>query len=207
MVRNRIEWVDLPDGWAVFTGTWKVIRGTGAYAGLSGGDGWPASQPRRRREGPVRGRSRPALATQTTRGRDEETDSSDEDCSSSWAPSRWRRRCRCRRPRRRRTARRPAARRGADLEHEHGQRGSRLDADEGPDRRHGLHVVRAGGGVRRRDEARGALRAVPRLRVRGRSRAPRCRRRSRRPRGRRSTTTCPTSRRRSMPSTTHTSRR
>ena len=37
MVRNRIEFVDLPDGWAVFTGTWKVIRGTGAYAGLSGG--------------------------------------------------------------------------------------------------------------------------------------------------------------------------
>ena len=37
VARNRIEWVDLPDGWAVFTGTWKVIRGTGAYAGLSGG--------------------------------------------------------------------------------------------------------------------------------------------------------------------------
>jgi hypothetical protein len=35
--RNRIEWADLPDGWATFTGTWKVIRGTGAYAGLSGG--------------------------------------------------------------------------------------------------------------------------------------------------------------------------
>jgi hypothetical protein len=37
VVRNRIEWVDLPDGWAVMTGTWKVISGTGAYAGLSGG--------------------------------------------------------------------------------------------------------------------------------------------------------------------------
>ena len=37
MARNQIEWVDLPDGWAVFTGTWKVIRGTGDYAGLSGG--------------------------------------------------------------------------------------------------------------------------------------------------------------------------
>ena len=35
--RNQIGFVDLPDGWAVFTGTWKVIRGTGAYAGLSGG--------------------------------------------------------------------------------------------------------------------------------------------------------------------------
>ena len=37
MVRNRIEWIDIPDGWAVFTGTWKVIRGTGDYAGLVGG--------------------------------------------------------------------------------------------------------------------------------------------------------------------------
>lgn len=34
--RNRIEWGDLPDGWAVFTGSWKFVRGTGAYAGLSG---------------------------------------------------------------------------------------------------------------------------------------------------------------------------
>ncbi len=37
VVRNRIGLVDIPDGWAVFTGTWKVIRGTGDYAGLSGG--------------------------------------------------------------------------------------------------------------------------------------------------------------------------
>lgn len=37
VVRNHIEWVDVPDGWAVFTGTWKVIRGTGDYAGVSGG--------------------------------------------------------------------------------------------------------------------------------------------------------------------------
>jgi hypothetical protein len=35
--RNLIGFVDLPDGWAVFTGTWKVTRGTGAYAGISGG--------------------------------------------------------------------------------------------------------------------------------------------------------------------------
>jgi hypothetical protein len=34
--RNRIEWVDLPDGWAVFTGTWKAVGGTGAYGSLSG---------------------------------------------------------------------------------------------------------------------------------------------------------------------------
>ena len=37
VARNQIGWVDLPDGWAVFTGTWKVISGTGAYAGLAGG--------------------------------------------------------------------------------------------------------------------------------------------------------------------------
>jgi hypothetical protein len=37
VARNRIEWFDLPDGWAVSTGTWNVIRGTGDYAGLSGG--------------------------------------------------------------------------------------------------------------------------------------------------------------------------
>ena len=34
--RNRIEWVDLPDGWAIFTGTWQAVGGTGAYAALSG---------------------------------------------------------------------------------------------------------------------------------------------------------------------------
>ena len=38
VLRNRIGWIDIPDGWAVFTGTWKiVIRGTGVYAELSGG--------------------------------------------------------------------------------------------------------------------------------------------------------------------------
>jgi hypothetical protein len=35
-LRNRIEWVDLPDGWAIFTGTWKAVGGTGAYGALSG---------------------------------------------------------------------------------------------------------------------------------------------------------------------------
>ncbi len=43
--RNQIGFVDLPDGWAVFTGTWKVIRGTGAYAGLSGGGRVAGVQP------------------------------------------------------------------------------------------------------------------------------------------------------------------
>jgi hypothetical protein len=37
VARDRIEWFDLPDGWVVTTGTWKVIRGTGDYARLSGG--------------------------------------------------------------------------------------------------------------------------------------------------------------------------
>jgi hypothetical protein len=35
-LRNRIVWVDLPGGWSIFTGTWKVVGGTGAYAGLAG---------------------------------------------------------------------------------------------------------------------------------------------------------------------------
>lgn len=37
VTRNVNGWVDVPDGWGVFTGTWKVIRATGAYAGLTGG--------------------------------------------------------------------------------------------------------------------------------------------------------------------------
>lgn len=37
VARNRIGWIEVPDGLSVFTGTWKVIRGTGAYAGLAGG--------------------------------------------------------------------------------------------------------------------------------------------------------------------------
>jgi hypothetical protein len=37
VARNRIGWREVPDGMSVFTGTWKVIRGTGAYAGLTGG--------------------------------------------------------------------------------------------------------------------------------------------------------------------------
>jgi hypothetical protein len=34
--QNRIEWVDLPDGWSIFTGTWRVVGGTGSYGSLSG---------------------------------------------------------------------------------------------------------------------------------------------------------------------------
>jgi hypothetical protein len=33
---NRIVWVDLPDGWSILTGIWKVVGGTGAYTGLTG---------------------------------------------------------------------------------------------------------------------------------------------------------------------------
>lgn len=35
-IRERIEWVGLPDDWSVQTGTWKVVGGTGTYAGFSG---------------------------------------------------------------------------------------------------------------------------------------------------------------------------
>jgi hypothetical protein len=37
VLRNRIEFFDILDGWTVITGTWKVVRGTGDYAGLTGG--------------------------------------------------------------------------------------------------------------------------------------------------------------------------
>jgi hypothetical protein len=37
VTRNQVGWIDIPDGLGVFTGTWKVIRGTGVYAGLAGG--------------------------------------------------------------------------------------------------------------------------------------------------------------------------
>jgi hypothetical protein len=43
-LRNRIVWVDVPGGWSIFTGTWKVIGGTGAYAGLSGHGSVAAAQ-------------------------------------------------------------------------------------------------------------------------------------------------------------------
>jgi hypothetical protein len=35
-LRNRIEWVDVPGGLGIFTGTWKVVGGDGAYKGMSG---------------------------------------------------------------------------------------------------------------------------------------------------------------------------
>jgi hypothetical protein len=36
-VRNRIEWVDAGNRYTVGTGAWRVVRGTGAYARLTGG--------------------------------------------------------------------------------------------------------------------------------------------------------------------------
>jgi opacity protein-like surface antigen len=36
-VRYRIEWADAGNGYAVGTGTWKVVRGTGAYVHVNGG--------------------------------------------------------------------------------------------------------------------------------------------------------------------------
>jgi hypothetical protein len=37
VAKNRMEWLSVSGGYEVFTGTWKVVRGTGAYAGLAGG--------------------------------------------------------------------------------------------------------------------------------------------------------------------------
>ncbi len=37
VARNEIGWIDVPNGLSLFTGTWKVVRGTGVYAGLAGG--------------------------------------------------------------------------------------------------------------------------------------------------------------------------
>jgi hypothetical protein len=37
VLRNRIEFFDIFDGWTATTATWKVVRGTGDYAGFSGG--------------------------------------------------------------------------------------------------------------------------------------------------------------------------
>jgi hypothetical protein len=37
VARNRIGYVDIYNGWSIFTGTWTVVSGTGQYAGLTGG--------------------------------------------------------------------------------------------------------------------------------------------------------------------------
>lgn len=35
-IRARVEWIPLPDGWSVFTGTWKIVGGSRGYTGFSG---------------------------------------------------------------------------------------------------------------------------------------------------------------------------
>jgi hypothetical protein len=49
VARARIEHVDAGDGYQIGTGTWEVVRGTGAYAGITGGgrvaNASPMSQP------------------------------------------------------------------------------------------------------------------------------------------------------------------
>lgn len=37
VVRYRIEWVSAGSGYIVGTGTWKIVRGTGVYKGITGG--------------------------------------------------------------------------------------------------------------------------------------------------------------------------
>jgi hypothetical protein len=37
VVRARIEHIDAGNGFHIGTGTWKFVRGTGAYAGITGG--------------------------------------------------------------------------------------------------------------------------------------------------------------------------
>ena len=37
VVRARIEHIDAGNGFHIGTGTWKFVRGTGAYAGMTGG--------------------------------------------------------------------------------------------------------------------------------------------------------------------------
>jgi hypothetical protein len=37
VIRYRTEYVDAGNGYHVGTGTWKVVRGTGQYAGITGG--------------------------------------------------------------------------------------------------------------------------------------------------------------------------
>jgi hypothetical protein len=56
--KNRMEWLAVPGGYLLFTGTWKVVRGTGAYAGLAGGGRvagitLPGGETKWRREGVI----------------------------------------------------------------------------------------------------------------------------------------------------------
>ena len=37
VIRTRSEWIEAGNGYHVATDTWKVVRGTGQYAGITGG--------------------------------------------------------------------------------------------------------------------------------------------------------------------------
>jgi hypothetical protein len=37
VLRYRVGWVNAGNGYIVGTGTWKIVRGTGVYKGISGG--------------------------------------------------------------------------------------------------------------------------------------------------------------------------
>jgi hypothetical protein len=61
VANNQMEFRDVPGGYAVFTGTWKVVSGTGVYAGVSGGGHvagiqLPSGDARWQREGFLRSR-------------------------------------------------------------------------------------------------------------------------------------------------------
>lgn len=43
VLRWRVEWIDAGNGYTVGTGTWRVVRGNGAYQGISGGGRGAAS--------------------------------------------------------------------------------------------------------------------------------------------------------------------
>ena len=49
VLRDRIEWLDAGNGYMIGVSTWRVVRGTGAYKGVTGGGRggsvWPPSGP------------------------------------------------------------------------------------------------------------------------------------------------------------------
>jgi hypothetical protein len=58
VAKNRMEWLKVSGGYHLFTGTWHVVRGTGAYAGLAGGGRvagitLPSGETKWRREGVI----------------------------------------------------------------------------------------------------------------------------------------------------------
>ncbi len=75
VTRNQIEWLDVPTATPLFTGTWKVVRGTGDYAGLAGGGRvagvtFPNGATRWRREGSSRCSAEKPSSTEERRRRE-----------------------------------------------------------------------------------------------------------------------------------------